>query len=179
MSKESIVDHIDTFSFQIDTLHYKNIESRGFLSYSPTGKGIAGRIFQGLRDTYNIYFHPESSPRSHSLTQSLKKTRLFVFILMPDTLTDENSVRGTFISLSICFLHMKYNILSELRAAIRYNRKVFIIRHPEYALPNPLPDHIADLEVFILSISQLREFYPYFSSSYQNFLFFLYDSKVC
>ncbi len=89
--------------------------SISFLSYSlshkrSTGQGIAGRLFEGLKDKFKVFLDSEAKFKIHNLRKIVENTEAFVFIL----------THGILLS-TWC--------LEELKSALDYKKKVIIINN--------------------------------------------------
>ena len=66
-----------------------------------TGQGIAGRLFEGLKDKYKIFLDSEAKFKIHDLKKIVEHTDTFIFIL----------TNGILLS-RWCFEELKYAILN-------------------------------------------------------------------
>jgi hypothetical protein len=73
-----------------------------------TGQGIAGRLFEGLKDHYKVFLDSEAKFKIHNLRQIVEQTAFFVFIL----------THGILLS-KWC--------LEELKSAVQHKKKVLLL----------------------------------------------------
>ena len=85
-----------------------------------TGQGIAGRLYEGLKDSYKVFIDSEAKFKIHNLRKIVESTEVFVFILS----------NGIFLS-KWC--------LEELKSALDNKKKVIIVRELSFVMPSTLP----------------------------------------
>mmetsp|Transcript_19729 Transcript_19729/g.27515 ORF Transcript_19729/g.27515 Transcript_19729/m.27515 type:complete len:997 (-) Transcript_19729:49-3039(-) len=106
----------------------ENITTRVFLSHKrSTGQGIAGRLYEGLKNDYNVFIDSEAKFKIHNLKMLVQNTDVFVFIL----------TYGIFLS---------HWCLEELKAAIASRKRIIVVRELAFNYPETLPDEWKEVE---------------------------------
>jgi len=122
----------------------EDVRTRGFLSHKrSSAQGIAGRIFQALRNDYKIFLDSEADFELHDLEEIVKQTELFIFILS----------EGIFDS---------FWCLQELKSAIACRKKVVLLRDVKFTLPKKWADDQQDIADIIKNnpmIDYIPEFF--------------------
>jgi hypothetical protein len=108
-------------------------------------KGMAGRIYEGLRDDYYCFLDSEADFDLHDLELIVKNTELFILILSEGILDS-------------------FWCLQELRSAIANKKKVLIIREYRFLLPpkDQLPADLADILHDSKTLDYMAEFFTPF-----------------
>jgi len=116
--------------FEQEKINFENLpknitpedtSTRLFLSHKrSTGQGIAGRLYEGLKNEYKIFLDSESNFNIHDLKKIVQHTEVMLFILSHGIL-------------------LSHWCLQELLSALENNKRVIVVRDLSYKLPAELP----------------------------------------
>jgi len=131
------------------------IKTRAFLSHRRKyAQGLAGRIYESLKDDYNVFLDTAVDFDIHKLDLLVSKTQVFIFILS----------KGIFES---------YYCMQELRSAIQNKIRIVIVRDYKCQLPDVFPGALQDVETSLRNaptISYMAEFHIPFIEKLRSFL---------
>jgi len=124
--------------------------TRIFLSHKrSSAQGMVGRIYEGLKEDYQVFLDSEADFDLHDLAAIVKNTQIFIFVLTEGILDS-------------------FWCLQELRSAIENKKRILIIREYHYHLPEVLPAELQDLHSTLYEckvLEYMAEFYVPFMAA--------------
>jgi len=114
----------------------EDLTTRVFLSHTNSGEGIAGRLYDGLKESYKVFMYSEAKFKVQNLKKIVQQTEVLILILSPGILQNR----------WCC---------DELETAIQNRKMIIIVRDLSYTLPDQLLERWNNYQALLKSKDQL------------------------